>query len=140
MLDGLLSYARPRDPQKQPLPAGEVLQRVVTLTGRSAQSAGVRTLVADGRDVVIHADPGHVQQILMNLVLNALQAMPDGGTLQLRARREDGFGVLAVTDTGPGIAPEHLDKVLEPFFTTKARGTGLNLNRQTWPPLAMHSW
>jgi PAS domain S-box-containing protein len=81
------------------------------------------------------ADPVHLEQVLVNLCLNARDAMPGGGVLTVRVGREpaapaqkDGFKVkLEVSDTGSGIAPEHLGRIFEPFFTTKAPGAGTGL-------------
>lgn len=77
----------------------------------------------------VHVDPVHAGQVVMNLLTNAVQAMGDkGGTLKLRARLNGGNVVLLeVTDTGPGVAPENLERIFEPLFTTKSRGIGLGL-------------
>ncbi|MBL0937194.1 MAG: response regulator [Rhizobiaceae bacterium] len=88
-----------------------------------------------------YVDPGQLELALMNLVINARDAMPEGGSIAIRARNSrldapatdlaaGDYVVLSVEDTGEGIAPEHIDKVLEPFFTTKevGRGTGLGLS------------
>ncbi len=77
----------------------------------------------------VHVDPVHAGQVVMNLLTNAVQAMGDkGGTLKLRGRLNGGNVVLfEVTDTGPGVPPENLERVFEPLFTTKARGIGLGL-------------
>jgi two-component system sensor histidine kinase HydH len=64
---------------------------------------------------------------LLNLMLNGLQAMPHGGTLTLEAKTSNSNFLIAVTDTGTGIAPENLLRIFEPYFTTKAQGTGLGL-------------
>ena len=81
----------------------------------------------------VRADPGELQQVVVNLIMNAVQAMGGQGRLELRLHPEfqDGrSGVcLRVADTGPGIDPEKVDKVFDPFFTTKqAEGTGLGLS------------
>ncbi len=75
-------------------------------------------------------DKNQLEQVLINLSLNACEAMPNGGTLMLATSVADGRIVIEVTDTGCGIKREHLDKVLEPFFTTKpvGKGTGLGLS------------
>jgi signal transduction histidine kinase len=75
----------------------------------------------------LKADPSHITQVLLNLMLNGLQAMPQGGTLTLEAKASNGSLLIAVTDTGTGIAPENLSRIFEPYFTTKAQGSGLGL-------------
>ena len=72
-------------------------------------------------------DPRHINQVLGNLVTNAYQAMPDGGSLVFAAQVDNGSVSLSITDTGVGIPPEHLDKIFEPLFTTKTNGIGLGL-------------
>lgn len=75
-----------------------------------------------------HVDPMHAGQVVLNLLTNAVQAMDGGGTLHLRGRvTPEGKVLLEISDTGPGVAPEHLDKIFEPLFTTKASGVGLGL-------------
>jgi PAS domain S-box-containing protein len=94
--------------------------------------------VPDGIEVVlelpealpaVEVDPLHLRQVLQNLISNALEAMPKGGRLTLSARHVAGDGAVEVRveDTGEGIAPEHLSRLFQPLFTTKARGIGLGL-------------
>ena len=64
---------------------------------------------------------------MINLITNAYQAMPDGGTLTIDASQKKGYVCLRIEDTGTGIAPENLDKLFEPLFTTKSKGIGLGL-------------
>jgi len=66
-------------------------------------------------------------QVLLNLAKNALQAMPEGGSLRITASASGKGIIITVSDTGHGISPEHLTRIFEPFYTTKARGTGLGL-------------
>jgi len=73
------------------------------------------------------ADSGQLAIVFGNLVRNAREAMPNGGELTLRAHREAGTVAIAITDTGAGIAPEHLHRIMEPLYSTKARGLGLGL-------------
>jgi signal transduction histidine kinase len=75
----------------------------------------------------LKADREYLRQLLLNLILNGFQAMPDGGTLTLEARASRGNFLITVTDTGTGIAPENLPRIFEPYFTTKAKGSGLGL-------------
>lgn len=72
-------------------------------------------------------DPDQVKQILANLLTNAIQAMPRGGTLTIETASADGGAHFIVSDTGVGIPPEHLEKIFQPLFTTKAKGIGLGL-------------
>jgi CheY-like chemotaxis protein len=78
----------------------------------------------------VFADPGHLEQVLMNLVVNARDAMPQGGLVSLRTSLDDGHVVLSVADTGHGIPASVRERLFEPFFTTKevGRGTGLGLS------------
>jgi signal transduction histidine kinase len=73
------------------------------------------------------ADPGQIRQVVSNLLLNAIQAMGDGGTLSVQTRALDAGVELAVGDTGCGMPPEIKDKIFIPFFTTKAAGQGTGL-------------
>ncbi|MFZ1058470.1 MAG: ATP-binding protein, partial [Candidatus Rokuibacteriota bacterium] len=75
----------------------------------------------------ISVDPEQVGQILANFVLNAAQAMPEGGTLTIETARENGGARVTISDTGVGIPPENLEKIFQPLFTTKAKGIGLGL-------------
>lgn len=127
VIETLLGYARPRSPEQADVPVRELLRRIEALTRPMADEANVRIAVSGDRELALHVDAGQVQQILMNLVMNAIQAMPRGGSVSLRAYREGSRGVITVTDTGDGIAPELIDKVTEPFFTTRSEGTGLGL-------------
>jgi signal transduction histidine kinase len=76
---------------------------------------------------LVHVDPVHAGQVVLNLLTNAVQAMAEGGTLHLKGCMSDGKVLLEVSDTGPGVPPEHLEKIFEPLFTTKPTGIGLGL-------------
>src|SRR6185503_4520328 len=102
---------------------------VLDLEEESARGRGVkivRELPADG--CVALGDREKLKQVTINLVVNALEAMKQGGTLTLRVRSEGERVVMTVEDTGPGIASELLPNVFDPFFTTKEAGTGLGLS------------
>jgi signal transduction histidine kinase len=75
----------------------------------------------------VQADPDQLRIVFANLVRNAREAMPEGGTLSLTGRRDDGQVEVLVADTGTGISTEHLSRIMEPLYTTKARGLGLGL-------------
>jgi signal transduction histidine kinase len=76
---------------------------------------------------LVDVDPVHAGQVMDNLLNNAVQAIDGHGTVRIRARQADGFVTLEVSDTGPGVPPEHAARIFEPLFTTKARGIGLGL-------------
>jgi signal transduction histidine kinase len=76
----------------------------------------------------VRADRAMLRQALLNLVLNALDAMPDGGTLTISSRAENGCFSVSVKDTGPGIPVNIQGRIFDPFFTTKGDGTGLGLS------------
>ncbi len=75
----------------------------------------------------VPGDPGQLTQIIVNLAVNAIQAMPGGGTLSVRTAEEDGLALLVVADTGIGMTPDVLERLFEPFFTTKGAGAGTGL-------------
>lgn len=123
----LLDFGRPRPPTPAAVPVREVFARVAAVVASEAERCGVAVSAAEDADLVLWADRDQLQQILLNLVLNALHATQAGGAVVLRARRAGGQALLEVSDTGCGIAPELLARVTEPFVTTKAKGMGLGL-------------
>lgn len=127
MVDDFIAFAQPRPLDLRPTDLGSLCQTMVTALTGEAESAGVRLAVdlADGVPV-LPADPERLQQVLLNLARNALDAMPDGGELTLRVRATDGGVALDVADTGNGF-PENAP-VFDAFFTTKPNGTGLGLS------------
>ncbi|MFQ5785399.1 MAG: PAS domain-containing sensor histidine kinase [Alphaproteobacteria bacterium] len=126
-LDDLLTYARPREPKIESVCAHDVFRRVTAMVEKNALVAGITIRCIDEQSVIVRADAGHIQQTLMNLVLNALQAMPQGGQILLKATHGNGLAAIEVSDTGVGMEPGVLNKITDPFFTTRPGGTGLGL-------------
>jgi signal transduction histidine kinase len=132
----LLDFARRREPKREPVALHELLERSTELL--HAKLAAGRVEVERVFDVslpVISGDRDQLTQVFLNLITNAVDAMDNGGRLLLQTgihQEEDGRTtvVVSVSDTGHGIAPEHLARIFEPFYTTKAegRGTGLGLS------------
>lgn len=127
----LMLFARQMPLQKARVDLSAVVSEGLSfLASRCAGSEAklVRNL-ADGLPA-IEADPSQLHQVLVNLVVNAIQAMPGGGTLRITTRQADGQLSLIVEDTGVGMSPETLEQVFVPFFTTKdiSEGTGLGLS------------
>jgi two-component system NtrC family sensor kinase len=126
----LLDFARARPIELKDVDAVAALEEAVSLTQHKLQlqQVVVRQQLEGG--AIVRGDFGQLRQVFVNLILNACDAMPDGGTLSVSSKRVDeGRAVeIALADTGTGIAPEHLSKIFDPFFTTKQMGTGLGLS------------
>ena len=128
IVEQFLSLARPVEIKAEALPVQEILKELAALEDSHARQSNVRIqVVASPNLPPLKADPSHLTQVLLNLMLNGFQAMPHGGTLTLEAKTLNSNVLIAVTDTGTGIAPENLSRIFEPYFTTKAKGTGLGL-------------
>jgi len=128
LVDDLLDFARPAQPQPQPIPLAHLLEEAVGTAALGQTHVQVEWALEP--DVPpIPVDERMMRQAFLNLALNAVQAMPHGGTLRVSARRRpEGAGAtVEFTDTGPGIPPALRARLFEPFFTTKATGTGLGL-------------
>ncbi len=116
---------------REPVDTDSVIQEVMTLLAREA-AAGAVTLLADCApdSPTVMANRDQIHQLILNLVLNAIAATPEGGNVTVRTTGDPAGGLfLEVSDTGPGIGGEHLDQIFDPFFTTKGpdKGTGLGL-------------
>jgi signal transduction histidine kinase len=132
ILDQVLSFARSSEPIKESVHAQQLFDDVFLLTRHKLQQQGidVRSSVPDDLPL-FRVDREQVEQVLLNLILNAAQAMPEGGTLRLSASVEEFEGesylVLAVRDNGQGMSQEQVDNLFAPFLTTKDTGTGIGL-------------
>jgi signal transduction histidine kinase len=128
IVEQFLSLARPLKLKPEELSVQGVLNDLATLVEGEAQQSKVQfRVVAPLTLPSLKADREYLRQSLLNLILNSLQAMPEGGTLTLEAKTSNGNFLISVTDTGIGIAPEHRSRIFEPYFTTKAKGSGLGL-------------
>lgn len=138
----LLTFARRRSLERQPVDLRQLALQTIDLVATLARRSGVDLILADEPPISASVDASQMQQVLSNLIVNAVQAMPDGGQIVITTGcRElsppEGIDLprseylfLSVRDTGPGISDEHLSQVFEPFFTTKdvGEGTGLGLS------------
>jgi hypothetical protein len=129
-LVGLLGLARPQPPQKAAMDLAAVTRDIVRLFEQRLHGRRVR-LVVETPDPLpaLEVDRGQITQLLLNLLTNAAQAVKDGGSIEVRlAPFPDGRGVmLSVMDDGEGISADQLERIWEPFYTTKEKGTGLGL-------------
>jgi two-component system NtrC family sensor kinase len=127
----LLDFTRKDHPVFTPIAVGELLETSLRLVGNEMSLARVATEVDVPADLPpVKGNPRNLQQVFLNLFLNAMDAMPGGGRLEVTAGRKNGSVEIAVRDTGVGIPAEQLDQIFEPFFTTKeaGEGTGLGLS------------
>lgn len=129
LLTSFLEFARPRHPDLQKVELGDVLDSIITLVRHAGDANRIKVRKQIERGLpMLECDPEQLRQVLLNLVMNANQAMPHGGTVLLAAQR-DGTNInIDVHDEGGGIDEQNLDRIFDPFFTTKENGTGLWLS------------
>ncbi len=130
IINSLLKFSRVSGSERSELNLNHVLRETLTLVEPMLRSARIRVNAQLAGDLPpIYGNAGKLQQVFMNLIINARDAMPHGGDLTLVTESENSTVAVEVADNGVGIAPEHLRKIFDPFFTTKttSRGTGLGL-------------
>jgi signal transduction histidine kinase len=132
LITELLSFARSSTPSLGAVNLNELVDRVATLLEPEARKHKLTLTRALSPNVpLVNADGDQIKQVLINLVLNAIQATEPGGVVSIATRAVDHqtgtFTQLEIQDTGVGIPPDRLDHIFDPFFTTKDRGTGLGL-------------
>ena len=131
IVKGLLDFARETPQVKTQVNVNDLVRQTILLLGKRDALQDIQLVEALAEPLPqVLGDKNQLEQVLINLSLNACEAMPNGGTLMLATSSADGHVVIEVADTGGGIKREHLDKVFEPFFTTKpvGKGTGLGLS------------
>lgn len=127
LVDGMIQLGRPPRLLFAPVKLNELIENTLKLFEQRCRSHRIEIVRMLGELPEIKADAQQLTQVLTNLVLNAIQAMPDGGKLTITTREEERTVILAVADTGRGIPPERLKDIFEPFFTTREEGLGLGL-------------
>jgi signal transduction histidine kinase len=129
LLTNFLNFARPRAPRFQAVNLDSVLENVLTLAshGLSGKKVACEKQV-DSKLPTVQCDPEQLEQVLLNLVINAIEASPNGETVTVAAAAGNGNVAIRVIDRGHGVAPAHVDRLFDPFFTTKEHGTGLGLS------------
>lgn len=127
----LLDFARPKEPNLRPTDINEVIQKSLRLAGNALSVSNIDVrLELNEKLPPVNIDDVQIQQVLVNLITNAIQAMPEGGILSISTgyRKENSSVEIKITDSGKGIPPEFLPHIFDPFFTTKEGGTGLGLS------------
>lgn len=144
ILETFLQFARPRPPMMSPCRINEILERAVDLLSTDMSKGSIAISKRLDKTIpVIQSDLDQMYQVFVNIIINAIHAMPEGGRLEVATRmvsisepsiedRESGiisndFIEISISDTGSGVHPEHKEKIFNPFFTTKEKGTGLGL-------------
>jgi signal transduction histidine kinase len=134
----LVDFTRPRDLKLEEIDLRRVLEDVVILAAPDAEQRGVNIARAlPDQPLLVKVDTDFMKQAILNIVINGVQAMPQGGQLTISARSEDGVVLTDITDTGGGIPREVQDKIFELYFTTKKDGSGIGL-AQTYQILQWH--
>ncbi|TYO99486.1 signal transduction histidine kinase [Geothermobacter ehrlichii] len=127
VVQDFLDFARPGRGGEDAVDLNRVVDEVLTLSGRMLEKEGIDLCFQAGDIPPCSGRAEQLKQALLNLVINAMQAMPQGGSLRIVTAAADGGTVITLSDTGIGIAPEKLEKIFDPFYTSRAEGTGLGL-------------
>jgi len=127
-IDNLLSYARPSKPELSLTDLNLLFERAMVLMDGGIQDAKIALqMKLDSELPLVSVDPQQIQQVLVNLILNSVQAMNDGGELTLGTDVNNGSVCMRISDTGNGISDDKINTIFKPFYTTKPKGTGLGL-------------
>lgn len=128
VIEEFMKYARLQPPRLRPVELLSLSRKAIQLLELEAKREGVAlTFSSDQEAILIRADEDRLRQVLINLVINALQAVSRGGRVDVTVGRAGGHAFVCVRDDGPGIDAEHLGDLFKPFVTTKEKGTGLGL-------------
>ncbi|MBI3933196.1 MAG: HAMP domain-containing protein [Acidobacteria bacterium] len=129
ILNELLDYARPKPPRFTLADLNLTAEHAASLARQQVLSRPIRITVVPAPPLPpVEHDAGQMQQVLLNLLLNAIQSIEGAGSIELSLNSEDDFAIVRVSDTGRGIDSKHLASIFRPFFTTKGQGTGLGLS------------
>jgi signal transduction histidine kinase/DNA-binding response OmpR family regulator len=124
-----LEFYRPSKGRSVPTRVNDLIENVLALSSKQIEQAAIDVHKNFMKDLPeITAVPDQLTQVLLNLIINAVEAMPEGGHLALTTSVADNWLRIAIGDSGPGVSPDDLAKIFEPFYTTKATGTGLGLS------------
>jgi two-component system, NtrC family, sensor histidine kinase HydH len=128
LLTGFLNFAKPRLPRLHRTDLNELMLSVLSLVSHTAELNGnTFSHTPSPQSVEIDCDPEQLKQVLLNLVINAIEASPAGSEIRLRTLVQNHMTAIEIEDSGSGIPAEAVDRIFDPFFTTKPKGTGLGL-------------
>ena len=128
LITEFLDFAKPSAPVRALQPARPLVEEILGFCKPELENHNIDAHIDDqAPGAMLYADAGQLKQACLNLIVNAIDAMPEGGSLTVRIAREDNYTVIGIADTGQGIAPDMMERIFTPFVTTKASGTGLGL-------------
>jgi PAS domain S-box-containing protein len=128
ILQEILNYARPVVPRFIESDLNEVIEQTMGMMSAEVDDESIHMISDLQKELPkVWIDPDQIRQVLHNMFRNAVHAMPNGGKLTVRTRRQDSFATIEIEDTGVGIDAEHIDKLFTAFYTTKSTGSGLGL-------------
>jgi signal transduction histidine kinase len=133
-----LNFNKPIEMQAHPIDLAEVAHHVVALIAPQAEAAGIRIESSIVSPLWVNGDPALLQQAILNVVVNAMEAMSVGGPLRVSVGRMDGECQVQITDNGPGIPAELRERIFNLYFTTKQGGSGIGL-AMTFRVVQLHS-
>jgi signal transduction histidine kinase len=125
----MLNFSRPPTIARRVIHIPDIVRYVLSVVGKKLQHSGIKTRLSLPEDLPpVVASHDQLVQVVLNLLINATEAMPDGGWVNIEARLADGRVEVAIADSGPGLSPSVLAQIFQPFCTTKEGGTGLGLS------------
>ncbi|MDH5777614.1 MAG: sensor histidine kinase [Gammaproteobacteria bacterium] len=127
IVQGILNFARENKPCYEQFDMGKLITETVALLNHKAENADIVLTIDTATDIVIEGDPNQLQQVLVNVILNAIQASSQGGKINIKSWIENQQCYLEILDYGSGISNKHVMKIFDPFFTTKEEGEGTGL-------------
>lgn len=127
LLTQLLTFAKPTPPSLQRIDPEQLINDTLLLLSPQVESQGIKIERTFPKNQLITADPNQLKQAFLNIILNALDAMPNGGIMSIDTNIQNNYYVISIKDTGLGIAEKDLNHIFDPFFSLKEKGTGLGL-------------
>ena len=131
MLRNMLSFSKPEEEKRRPIKIDELIEGILLVMEKQMKESNIQVEISFNPDIPeIMASTNQMRQVMLNILKNAKEAMPKGGTLTVRTSREDNRVLIHIQDTGMGVPEENRDKIFEAFFTTKqkVKGVGLGLS------------
>ena len=127
IINNLLDFSRHTQAQRESVDLGKLINSTVTLLGKELDAKNIEYSMQIEKDCTVFINKDSVKQVILNIIINAMQAMPDGGSLTIRSETLQDDVQVRISDTGVGIPPTNLPHIFTPFFTTKEVGVGTGL-------------